>query len=65
MQIQQGTEGQEDVCSDTHLTWRSKVPGKGTPRRTALGMQNPHVPAWASTKFPLCELAPLQVFWTG
>lgn len=33
--------------------------------RTALGMQNPHVLARASTKFPLCELAPLQVFWTG
>lgn len=65
MQIQRGTEGQEDVRSGTHLTQRGKVPEKGTPRHTALGMQNPHVPARASTKFPLCELAPLQVSWTG
>lgn len=65
MQIQRETEGQEDVRSDTHLIQRGKVPGKGTPRHTALGIQNPHVPARASTKFPLCELAPLQVSWTG
>lgn len=52
MQIQQGTERQEGVTfRHTHLTQGGKVPGKGTPRHTALDIQDPHIPARASTKF--------------
>lgn len=67
MQIQQGTERQEGVTfRHTHLTQGGKVPGKGTPRHTALGIQDPHIPARAPTQSSiLCELAPLQVSWTG
>lgn len=31
----------------------------------SLGYTDPHTPARASTKFPLCELASLEVSWAG
>lgn len=68
MQIQQGTERQEGVTfRHTHLTQQGgKVPGKGTPWHIALDIHKTHtfLPGPPQSSI-LCELAPLQVSWTG